>query len=195
MSVIMKIVFATNNQHKVHEISHLLDSDIQVLSLKDLNISDDIPETHETLTENAVEKAMYVYKKFGYTCFADDTGLEIEALDGRPGVYSARYAGPECKFSDNVDKVLKEMNKSLNRKAAFRTIIAYVEDGKVLTFEGHIDGTILNEKRGNEGFGYDPIFLPNGYNQTFAEMNLDIKNKISHRAIALNKFIHFLKTR
>ncbi len=191
----MEIIFATNNQHKVLEIKHLVESGISICSLKEANIIEDIPEPHETLIDNAIEKAMYIYKKYGYSCFADDTGLEIDALDGRPGVYSARYAGPNCCFEDNVNKVLLEMKGINNRKARFRTVIAFVESGKVFTFEGLVEGSIIEERKGKDGFGYDPVFLPDGYNETFAEMSLETKNKISHRARALIKFIDFLKNR
>lgn len=190
----MEIIFATNNQHKVLEIKHLVEPAFTIHSLKDANIDEDIPETHETLRENAIEKATYIYKKYGYTCFADDTGLEIDALDGRPGVYSARYAGTGCTFDDNLNKVLAELKGIKNRKACFRTIIAYVNSGKIHTFEGKVEGCILTEKKGIDGFGYDPVFLPDGYSETFAEMTLETKNKISHRALALNKFVDFLRS-
>ena len=191
----MRLIFATNNQHKLKEIVSSVSKKYEVLGLKDVNISEEIPETHETLKENAIEKAMYIYNKFGYDCFADDTGLEIDSLDGRPGVYSARYAGEACSFQDNVNKVLSEMDGLENRLARFRTIIALVEKGIVYTFEGVIEGTIISDEKGSDGFGYDPIFLPSGFNQTFAEMPLALKNSISHRARALKKFIEFLEAR
>jgi XTP/dITP diphosphohydrolase len=189
----MQLIFATNNQHKLKEILALLDQKYDVKDLKDVNISEEIPETHETLKENAIEKAMYIYNKYGYDCFADDTGLEIEALDGRPGVYSARYAGEGCSFQDNVDKVLSEMDGVENRTAKFRTVIALVEKGIVYTFDGEVEGSIIQIGRGKDGFGYDPLFLPAGFNQTFAEMPLALKNSISHRARALKKFVDFLQ--
>lgn len=191
----MQLIFATNNQHKLKEIVASVTDRYKILGLKDVNISEEIPETHETLRENAIEKAIYIYDKYGYDCFADDTGLEIDALDGRPGVYSARYAGKDCSFQDNVNKVLGEMAGLDNRKARFRTIIALVEKGIVYTFEGEVEGTIITDEKGSEGFGYDPIFLPLGFNQTFAEMPLGIKNSISHRARALKKFLEFLEAR
>ncbi|HBH47377.1 MAG TPA: non-canonical purine NTP pyrophosphatase [Bacteroidales bacterium] len=191
----MRLIFATNNHHKLKEIKALLSNRYEVKGLSEVNIHEDIPEPHDTLKDNAIEKAMYIYKKYGFDCFADDTGLEIEALDGRPGVYSARYAGENCSFQDNVNKVLSEMDGEANRKAKFRTVIALVENGIVYTFSGEVEGEIIPSERGTDGFGYDPIFLPLGFNQTFAEMPLSIKNTISHRARALNKFIDFLNNR
>ena len=191
----MEIIFATNNQHKVKEIKHLVEPEIIIRSLKEVTIFEEIPETHDTLIENAIEKAMFIYEKYGYNCFADDTGLEIDSLDGRPGVYSARYAGPACSFEDNVNKVLSELKGISNRKARFTTVIAFVENGEITTFEGSVEGTITIERKGIDGFGYDPVFLPDGYSETFAEMPLDIKNKISHRARALVKFIGYLKSK
>lgn len=190
-----QFVFATNNKHKLEEINNLLASTYIIKSLGEVNIFDELPETHETLEENAVEKAMYVYEKYNYDCFADDTGLEIEALNGRPGVYSARYAGETCSYDDNVNKVLEEMSTLQNRKAVFRTVIALVENGLIKTFEGKVEGEIIVDKKGNKGFGYDPIFKPVGYEQTFAEMDLEMKNRISHRARALENFINYIKTR
>lgn len=187
-----QLIFATNNKHKLEEIQHLIKDKFSIKSLFDVGINVDIPETHETLEENAIEKALFIYNKYGYNCFADDTGLEIDALDGRPGVYSARYAGIKCSFDDNVNKILKELGDNKNRKARFRTIIAIVQNGNVKTFEGIVNGAITFDKRGEKGFGYDPVFLPDDYNITFAEMTLDIKNKISHRARALEKFINYL---
>jgi XTP/dITP diphosphohydrolase len=189
----MELIFATNNKHKLEEIKLILDNYASVKGLKEIGIHEDIPETHETLEENAVEKALYIYNKFGFNCFADDTGLEIEVLSGRPGVYSARYAGPNCTFSDNVNKVLNELQNETNRKAKFRTIIALVENGKVFTFEGEVKGNIIPENRGNEGFGYDPVFIPEGFTETFAEMSMELKNKISHRARAMENFLNYLK--
>lgn len=190
----MSLIFATNNKHKLEEISHLTEGIIEIKSLSQVNINEDIPETHETLKENAIEKAVYIYEKYGFNCFADDTGLEIEVLDGRPGVYSARYAGENCSFEENVNKVLAEMAGCKNRTARFRTVIALIINGKIHTFEGKVEGTIISEKLGNQGFGYDPVFLPDGYNQTFAEMDIKIKNTISHRARALQKFLEHLKS-
>lgn len=193
--MLTSLIFATNNQHKLEEIKEQIGNEYNLLGLKEIDIVEDIPETHETLEENAVEKAMFIFEKHGYDCFADDTGLEIEALEGRPGVYSARYAGENCTFQDNVEKVLLEMKDKENRNAKFRTIIALVEKGKVYTFEGEVEGTIIPDGRGTDGFGYDPIFQPKGYEQTFAEMPLDLKNTISHRGRAMKKFVDFLKQR
>jgi XTP/dITP diphosphohydrolase len=191
----MQLVFATNNKHKLEEIQNLLNGIYVIKSLKDLNIVEDIPETHETLEENAIEKANYIYHKFGVDCFADDTGLEIDALGGRPGVYSARYAGPTCNFDDNVNKILFELQKITNRNARFRTVIALILKGEVFTFEGVVQGKIIKEKKGRFGFGYDPVFVPDGFSITFAEMELLKKNKISHRARAIEKFTAFLNAK
>ena len=186
----MKIVFATNNSHKLEEIRQILGESIEVLSLADINCHEDIPETAPTIEGNAMMKARYVYDKYGTPCFADDTGLEVEALDGAPGVYSARYAGSEGHDSEaNMRKLLHELEGKENRRAQFRTVIALIEqkDGKPVahTFEGKIEGHISDEKRGTSGFGYDPIFVPEGYEQSFAELGNEIKNKISHRARAV----------
>ncbi len=189
-----KLVFATNNQHKLKEIQHILGDQIELLGLKDIKCFEDIPETSETLEGNASQKAFYVYNKFGYNCFADDTGLEIEALNGKPGVYSARYAGETKSSEANMEKVLTEMNKINERKARFRTVISLIIDGKETLFEGIVNGEILREKKGDEGFGYDPIFQPEGYSETFAEMDLNEKNKISHRARAVQKLVDYLKS-
>lgn len=188
----MKLVFATNNQHKLQEIKHLLDGSIELLSLADIGCSDDIPENQETLEGNAAEKSFYVYNKFGLNCFADDTGLEIEALNGEPGVYSARYAGEEKSAENNMNKVLAKMTKIKNRKARFRTVISLVIDGREIQFEGVVDGQILEEKRGTTGFGYDPIFKPDESQFSFAEMPMGEKNKISHRGRAVRKLVDYL---
>ena len=182
-------VFATNNKHKLEEIRHIVGDKIKILSLKDINCYEEIPETGSTIESNASEKAFYIFNKYHYNCFADDTGLEIEALDGRPGVYSARYAGENKSFEDNINKVLEELNGTSNRKACFRTIISLVIDSKEQLFEGRVDGIITTEKRGTKGFGYDPIFQPEGYNQTFAEMNAHEKNSLSHRYFAMDKML------
>ncbi len=193
----MKIVFATNNSHKLEEIRQILGKSIEVLSLADINCHEDIPETAPTIEGNAMMKARYVYDKYGTPCFADDTGLEVEALDGAPGVYSARYAGGESHDSEaNMRKLLHELEGKENRRAQFRTVIALIEqkDGKPVahTFEGKIEGHISNEKRGTSGFGYDPIFVPEGYEQSFAELGNEIKNKISHRARAVARLAEYL---
>ena len=189
----MKLVFATNNQHKLKEIQHILGNRIELLGLKDIGCNEDIPETCPTLEGNASQKAFYIYNKYGHNCFADDTGLEIEALNGEPGVYSARYAGEEKSAEANMGKVLLEMREIKNRKARFRTVISLVIDGEEILFEGIVNGEIRTDKRGDEGFGYDPIFQPDGYLETFAEMDLNEKNKISHRALAVQKLVTFLK--
>ncbi len=202
----MKIVFATNNQHKLDEIRAILGNGFEIVSLAEIGCHEDIPETGQTLEENALMKAQYVYDHYHVSCFADDTGLEVEALDGAPGVYSARYAGGEGHDSEaNMTKLLKELGENNNRKARFRTVIALIEKKdvcpcgctsikKVNKFEGIVEGEIIRERRGGEGFGYDPIFQPTGYDKTFAELGVDIKNQISHRARATQKLAEYLKT-
>jgi len=194
------IVFATNNEHKLSEISNIIEKNysdliekIKILSLKDINCNEDIPEKSSTLEGNASMKANYVFDKFGKNCFADDTGLEVEALNGRPGVLSARYAGENGTYDDIMNKVLEEMENSKNRKARFRTVISLIIDGKETLFEGIVNGKILNEKHGNSGFGYDPIFQADGYNVSFGEMSVEEKNKISHRFRAVQKLIKYLR--
>ena len=191
----MKIVFATNNPNKLAEIRQLMPEGIEILSLKDINCLEELPETSDTLEDNAAQKAYYVYDNYGHNCFSDDTGLEIEVLDGRPGVYSARYAGPECRADDNIQKILAEMKGEVNRDASFRTIISLVIDGREFQFEGQIEGQIIPEKWGDQGFGYDPIFLPDGYEESFAQMTVEEKNIISHRGLAVKKLIQFLQKR
>lgn len=200
----MRIVFATNNLHKLDEIRHILGADIEVLSLNDIGCHEDIPETGQTLEENALQKARYIYDNYHVSCFADDTGLEVDALDGRPGVYSARYAGGSGHDSEaNMTKLLGELAENNNRKARFRTIIALLIKQDVCPcgctsikqehlFEGIVEGEITRERSGAEGFGYDPIFRPDGYDKTFAELGNDIKNQISHRARATQKLAEFL---
>ena len=187
-----RIVFATNNQHKLQEIRDILGSGYEVVSLKEIGCDVDIPETGNTLEENALQKAQYVYDHYHLSCFADDTGLEVDALGGAPGVYSSRYAGEAGNPQDNMKKMLREMNGKENRKARFRTVIALLLNGDQHFFEGIIIGKIIREKRGTAGFCYDPIFVPDGYDKTFAELGDDEKNKISHRAIATTKLIDFL---
>lgn len=189
------LIFASNNAHKLGEIRNLLDNIIEIQSLKDINLEGDIPETSDTLEGNATQKAEWIYSRIGQDCFADDTGLEVEALDGAPGVYSARYAGEGCSFADNVNKLLKAMDGKTNRKARFRTVICLIENGKKNYFEGIVNGTIVEKGSGNMGFGYDPIFVPDGYNISFAEMPLDEKNKISHRGLATQKLVEYLKSK
>ena len=192
----MKIVFATNNQHKLQEIRQILGNKIQVLSLSDIGCNADIPETGQTLQENALQKARYVYDHYHVDCFADDTGLEVDALGGAPGVYSARYAGGTGHDSQaNMKKLLAQLEGKDNRKARFRTVIALILDGQTTFFEGIVNGQITLDERGGEGFGYDPIFQPEDYSQTFAQLGTDIKNQISHRARATQKLCSFLKTK
>lgn len=188
-----KLVFATNNAHKLEEVSHILGQRIDILSLNDIDCHTDIPETAPTLEGNALLKAEYIRTHYGLDCFADDTGLEIEALNNEPGVYSARYAGESKRAEDNMLKVLEKLDGVNNRKAQFRTVIALIMHGQTHLFEGIIRGHITLEKRGSSGFGYDPIFIPEGYDKTFAEMGDDQKNTISHRALAVNKLADFLK--
>lgn len=187
-----KLVFATNNLHKLQEVKNVDGLNFEILSLKDIGFSGDIPEDFDTLKENALQKARFIYDRYGINCFADDTGLEIDPLGGRPGVMSARYAGPQCNPEDNINKVLKELQGKAKRTGRFRTVIALIMDGEETFFEGTVEGGILSEKHGISGFGYDPIFLPACYQQSFAEMDLALKNKISHRAKAVQKLIGFL---
>lgn len=188
----MKLVFATNNQHKLDEVRKITTGYTEIVSLSDIDCHDDIPENADTLEGNALQKALYIKEHFGYDCFADDTGLEVEALDNAPGVYSARYAGPGHDSEANMNKLLHEMEGQTNRKARFRTVIALILDGKEYLFEGIVNGTIIQEKRGGSGFGYDPLFMPDNYSQTFAEMGNEVKNQISHRAEAVKKLTAFL---
>ncbi len=195
----MKIVFATNNTHKLSEIKDILGEGFEVLSLSDIGCHDDIPETADTLEGNALLKAQYIHDHYHINCFADDTGLEVEALNGAPGVFSARYAGGEGHDSEaNMSKLLSELKEKSNRKARFRTVIALIEceEGttkpKTTCFEGIVEGHITKERHGSEGFGYDPIFMPDGYDKTFAELGMEIKNHISHRARAVEKLAQFL---
>jgi XTP/dITP diphosphohydrolase len=190
----MKLVFATSNQNKAKEIQYLIPDVIQILSLNDIQCSEEIPETQSTIEGNASQKAFYVYEKYHQNCFADDTGLEVDSLDGKPGVLSARYAGESRDANENMDKVLQELSLKENRKARFKTVISLVINGEERQFEGIVNGVILSEKRGDSGFGYDPIFLPDGYDLSFAEMDLSTKNKISHRALAVNKLVEYLRT-
>jgi XTP/dITP diphosphohydrolase len=189
----MKLLFATNNLHKLREVREIAGKGFGISGLSDVNISADIPETEETLEGNARQKALFIHEKTGLDCFADDTGLEIDALDGRPGVYSARYAGEGCTFDDNIRKALAELDGKENRKACFRCVFCLIYKGKEYFFEGRINGAILNERRGTGGFGYDPVFLPDGFSQTFAEMPHHLKNGISHRGIAASKLFRFLR--
>ena len=190
----IELAFATNNRHKLNELSKLAGDKFHLLSLRDINCFDDIPETADTLEGNAALKAQYIWEKFGKNCFADDTGLEVDALNGQPGVYSARYAGEDSNSEANLSKVLVEMEGITDRKARFRTVICLIIEGKEYFFEGIVNGNLLSERHGKEGFGYDPIFVPVGYEKTFAEMDMEVKNKISHRGIATEKLLDFLKS-
>ncbi len=189
----MDLVFATNNKNKVKEIKVLLPPSIKILTLSEIGCEEEIEETENTIEGNAKLKANYITEKYGYDCFADDTGLEVDALNGAPGVYSARYAGENVTYEDNVQKMLQEMKGKTDRKSQFRTTIALNLNGEQYLFEGVCRGEITTEKHGNDGFGYDPIFKPVGFKQTFAEMDLNEKGKISHRGLAVQKLIHFLK--
>lgn len=188
----MKLVFATQNENKAQEIQSLLPEYFKIITLKDIRCFDEIPETSETLEGNSLLKASFISETYNLNCFADDTGLEIEALDNRPGVYSARYAGPEKSAAANINKVLLELKGKTTRNAQFRTIITLILNKSTFTFEGIVRGEIISEKRGENGFGYDPIFVPEGEVRTFAEMSLEEKNKHSHRARAFQKMIEFL---
>ena len=189
----MSICFATHNQNKVQELRKLVGDNLKILSLNDLGVSDEIEETGITLKENALLKAQYIYDNFEIACFADDTGLEVDTLDGAPGVYSARFAGEPANNEKNIDKLLALLQNKSNRKARFRTVIALVKDVKTIFFEGIVEGEIIDERRGSKGFGYDSVFLPTNFDRTFAEMDMREKNLISHRAIAVNKLTNFLK--
>lgn len=188
----MKLVFATHNINKLREIKALLDDSIELLSLSDIGCDEDIPETAPTIAGNALIKAQYVKDHYGYDCFADDTGLEVEALQGAPGVYSARYAGPQKRDADNIEKLLSELSGKTNRKAQFKTVISFVTDSHQKDFVGICKGEILPDLKGENGFGYDPIFKPEGFQESFAQMDPDQKNKISHRGKAFKKFIEYL---
>ena len=189
----MKLVFATNNKHKLQEVRDIIGSGVEVLSLNDIDCHDDIPETADTLQGNALIKARYIYEKYGIDCFADDTGLEVEALGGEPGVYSARYAGEECDSEANMHKLLHNLTGKKNRNAQFRTVIALIIDGKEMLFNGIVKGTITEETCGTSGFGYDPVFIPEGFSESFAQMDSATKNSISHRYRATKELSNYLK--
>lgn len=188
-----KIVFATNNKHKLEEISQIVGDHFEILSLKDIQCEDEIPETADTFEGNALQKAAYIHEKYGINCFADDSGLEVEALNNAPGVFSARYSGGGAE--KNMDKLLEELKNKSNRRAQFRTVIALILEDKVSYFEGIVKGEIIESRHGSEGFGYDPLFCPDGYSETFAEMDSAQKNKISHRGKATQLLIQYLNTR
>ncbi|MCU0429523.1 MAG: RdgB/HAM1 family non-canonical purine NTP pyrophosphatase [Cytophagaceae bacterium] len=187
------LCFATNNKGKLQEIRSLVQG-FTIVSLQDINCLEELPETHETLEENSLEKASYVFNKFKISCFADDTGLEVEALGGEPGVYSARWAGPGCTPADNIQKLLSRLQGQSNRKARFRTVVTLILKGEIHAFEGIVNGTITEELRGEKGFGYDPVFIPDGETLTFAELSMEQKNKLSHRGIAVRKLVSFLQS-
>lgn len=189
-----KLIFATNNKHKVEEVRAALDGIVDIVTLAEAGLSGEIPETADTLQGNALQKAQWVWDRTHTDCFADDTGLEVDALGGAPGVYSARYAGEHCSFDDNINKLLAALDGKTNRRADFRTVICLIEGGKPSYFEGRVDGQILTERHSNgEGFGYDPVFMPDRFAVSFAEMPLDIKNTISHRGLAVKKLAEYLK--
>ena len=189
----MKLVFATNNKHKLQEVRDIVGDRVEVLSLADIGCYDDIPETADTLQGNALIKARHIYEKYGFDCFADDTGLEVEAIDGAPGVYSARYAGEECDSEANMRKLLENLTGKTNRNAQFRTVIALIINGEEMLFNGIVKGTIATEKKGDSGFGYDPVFVPEGYSESFAQMSGEMKNSMSHRFRATQQLADFLK--
>lgn len=188
-----KLVFATNNAHKLAEVRAILSPEYTIISLADLDCNEDIPETATTLEGNSLLKAKYVYDKFGFDCFADDTGLEVDALNGEPGVYSARYAGEENNSHENMWKVLSLLGDNKNRAACFRTVISLIQGGNTTLFEGKIEGVIISKPLGKSGFGYDPIFVPNNYVLSFAQLSAEEKNRISHRAIAVQKLVDYLE--
>ena len=189
-----RLIFATNNKHKVEEVRAALDGIVEIVTLAEAGLSGEIPETADTLQGNALQKAQWVWERTGMDCFADDTGLEVDALGGAPGVYSARYAGEHCSFDDNIDKLLAALDGQTNRRADFRTVICLIEGGEPKYFEGRVDGQILTERHSNgEGFGYDPVFMPDRFALSFAEMPLDVKNTISHRGLAVAKLAAYLK--
>ena len=187
-----QLVFATNNAHKLRELGEILKGEFTLFSLNDISCTDDIPETGDTLEANASQKSRYIWDRYQLDCFSDDTGLEIAALNNEPGVHSARYAGEGRNSEDNIEKVLSKLSGENNRKACFRCVISLIIRGNEYLFEGQVDGEILPERKGISGFGYDPIFLPDGYTQSFAEMNADLKNSISHRGRAVQKLVRFL---
>lgn len=189
-----KIVFATNNNHKLKEARALIGHLFEILSLKDIDCDHDLPETNPTIEQNAMQKAVYIYEKFGMNCFADDTGLEVEVLGGRPGVYSARYSGAQASAEANMRKLLTEMKDETNRRARFKTVIALIINDERISFEGIVYGRIATEEIGNSGFGYDPVFIPENNELSFAQMTATEKNKISHRAIAVEKLKEYLNT-
>jgi len=190
-----KIIFATNNTHKLSEVRALLVNIFEVVSLKELGFEEEIPETGKTLADNASQKSHFIYERYGLDCFSDDTGLVVDALGGAPGVYSARYAGEHATYEENVTKLLHELDGKQSRSAHFKTVVSLILDGEEFQFEGRVEGQILERRSGKSGFGYDPVFLPDGYSATFAEMPPELKNRISHRGKAMQKLVAFLKNR
>ncbi|WP_055436595.1 non-canonical purine NTP diphosphatase [Lacinutrix algicola] len=190
----MQLVFATNNLNKLKEVQSLIPDHIKLLSLKEIGCFEDVPETQNTIKGNAIQKAEYIKEHYGYDCFADDTGLEVEALNNEPGVFSARYAGPQRDANDNMDLLLNNLKEKPNRNAQFKTVVSLHLNGNLKTFTGICKGEITLDKKGNQGFGYDPIFMPNGYTETFAEIDLKLKNEIGHRGKAVAKLVEFLNT-
>ncbi len=188
----MLLCFATNNEHKLREVSQMVRTDFRIVSLQEIGCTEEIPEESDSIPGNSMAKAEYVFRNYGINCFADDTGLEVDALNGEPGVHSARYAGEGKISDDNVNLLLDNLGNSLNRSARFRTVITLIIDGNIRQFEGIINGSITDTKRGVNGFGYDPVFVPEGYHLTFAEMSPEEKNRISHRAIATEKLLRYL---
>ncbi len=188
-----RIVFATNNLHKLLEVRALIGNIFEIVSLRDIGFYGDIPETGATLAENASQKSHFIFERYGLNCFADDTGLEVDALDGAPGVYSARYAGEHASYEENVSKLLDALADEKDRRACFKTIVSLILDGKEFQFEGRVDGLILEQRAGNSGFGYDSVFLPDGYTESFAEISPELKNRISHRGKAMQKLLAFLR--
>jgi XTP/dITP diphosphohydrolase len=192
----MKLCFATNNEHKLSEAKDISGSEFEIVSLKEINCFEELPETRPTLEGNSLQKAEFVFQKYNVPCFADDTGLEVEVLNGEPGVFSARYAGEHKNSADNIDLLLKKLDAQVNRKARFRTVITLLGlEARPVYFEGVVNGTITNKRKGEFGFGYDPVFIPEGYEKTYAEMNLQEKSLLSHRAIAVKKLGDYLKNR
>lgn len=191
----MKLLFASQNQHKIKEVSEIIPAHFELLGLNEFSFNEEIPETQDSIEGNALQKARFIYNKFKLSCFADDTGLFIEALNGEPGIYSARWCKLDNQFPTNIEKALFKLKGKENRKAYFKTVIAFIDDNDEKLFEGVIHGRIIESEKGKDGFGYDPIFIPEGYDQTFSEMPKEVKNKISHRAIAMAKFISYLRER
>jgi len=188
----MDLIFATGNQNKLIEISKIIPKNVNIISFKDLNFDEEVPENENTIEGNAIYKAKYIYNKFNINVFSDDTGLEVETLNGEPGVHSARYAGAKCNTKDNIEKLLRKLENKKNRNARFKTVIALIVENKIHTFKGIVEGKILKNPIGKNGFGYDSIFSPSGYNKSFAELTLNEKNLISHRSLAIKKLINFI---